>query len=149
MMKQELINLPTWAKVARVLGVIMGGLSLAAIVFIIPVFLSDLTYFWNQMPVTELIRDIYFVLLAIPIRFIKKRNFFEITYYTFAVIAIFRYGRLLWGILQNPEASSSIVIGVFILSAIFVAIIVSNSILVLKWEKFKVDQEPTTTPQST
>ncbi len=143
-MEQESVNLPTWAKVVRVSGVIAGALAFASVAYIVSIHVFDsigLKYLWNQMTVTEWLRDIYFLLLLIPIRFIKKRKFVELVYYAFAALAIFRYGEVMWDLFHKQEVVKSIVIAVFILSVIFIGIIISNAILVLRWSTFKTEKE--------
>lgn len=134
----------------RVLGALMGGGLLWVFVQlpISSIRYSGLEYALQFIDFGTLLMMAYWVALLIPIRFIKKIKAFEIVYLILAAHAVFNICSAFVVFFEagakpiGPLSRQQTIGLVLIMDIIFIGIIISNALLVLKWGKFKGEQEP-------
>jgi len=151
-MEQVVAKKPVWQIAVRVLGIIAAVFGLCMALFFLGMVVFD-----SRPEVRQLLSkwflhqgiflSAYYVMLLIPIRFIKKKKYIEALYFILAIISTYITAEGIWDRPHGPRATAEKIIE-FISPIIIISIFISNAVLVLKWEKQTKIKESPNLPQS-
>lgn len=137
----------------RVLGIIAAVFGLCMALFFLGMIVFD-----SRPGVRQLLSkwflhqgiflSAYYLMLLIPIRFIKKKKYIEALYFILAILSIYFTAQGIWERPPGSRTSAEQFIE-FISPIIIIGIFISNAVLVLKWKKPAEIKESTSLAQPT